>query len=122
MTSIALSDIFLSADLALSSTGAGKENPHSHWPDERADHTWLDPDCQKFTGRKLPSTAEVKNTFGGILRKELVEAQDSLAIETGIQKFIEWIRSGKLEVKLYREQNIHAKIYIMTLEKTRRFA
>lgn len=56
------------------------------------------------------------------MRKELVEAQDSLAIETGIQKFIEWIRSGKLEVKLYREQNIHAKIYIMTLEKTRRFA
>lgn len=65
-----------------------------------------------------PSTAEVKNTFGGMLRKELVEAQDSLAIETGIQKFIEWIRSGKLEVKLYREQNIHAKIYIMTPEKT----
>ena len=63
-----------------------------------------------------PSTAEVKNTFGGMLRRELVEAQDSLAIETGIQKFIEWIRSGKLEVKLYREQNIHAKIYIMTPE------
>ena len=64
-----------------------------------------------------PSTAEVKNTFGGMLRRELVEAQDSLAIEIGIQKFIEWIRSGKLEVKLYREQNIHAKIYIMTPEQ-----
>jgi len=64
-----------------------------------------------------PSTAEVKNTFGGMLRKELVEAQDSLAIEIGIQKFIEWIRSDKLEVKLYREQNIHAKIYIMTPEQ-----
>ena len=45
-----------------------------------------------------PSTAEVKNIFGGMLRKELVEAQDSLAIETGIRKFIEWIRSGKLTV------------------------
>jgi superfamily II DNA or RNA helicase len=64
-----------------------------------------------------PSTAEAKNTFGGLLRKELVDAQDSLAIETGIQKFIAWIRSGKLEVKLYKEQNIHAKIYIMTPEK-----
>lgn len=64
-----------------------------------------------------PSTAEVKNTFGGMLRRELVEAQDSLSIETGIQKFIEWIRTGKLEVKLYREQNIHAKIYIMTPEQ-----
>ena len=61
-----------------------------------------------------PSTAEAKNTFGGMLRKELVDAQDSLAIETGIKKFIAWIRSGKLEVTLYKEQNIHAKIYIMT--------
>jgi len=61
-----------------------------------------------------PSTAEIKNTFGGMMRSELIEASDTLAIETGIRKFIEWIRSGKLEVKLYREQNIHAKVYIMT--------
>jgi len=63
-----------------------------------------------------PSTAEVKATIGGMMRKELVQAEDTLAIETGIRKFIEWIRSGKLEVKLYREQNIHAKVYIMTPE------
>ncbi|MBA2591129.1 MAG: hypothetical protein H0U97_02260 [Gammaproteobacteria bacterium] len=63
-----------------------------------------------------PSTAEIKTTFGGMLRKELVQAEDTLAIETGVRKFIEWIRSGKLEVKLYREQNIHAKVYIMTPE------
>jgi len=49
-----------------------------------------------------------------MMRSELIEAHDSLAIETGIRKFIDWIRSGKLEVKLYREQNIHAKVYIMT--------
>ena len=63
-----------------------------------------------------PSTAEIKATFGGMMRKELVQADDTLAIETGVRKFIEWIRSGKLEVKLYREQNIHAKVYIMTPE------
>lgn len=63
-----------------------------------------------------PSTAEIKSTFGGMMKKELVQAQDTLAIETGVRKFIEWIRSGKLEVKLYREQNIHAKVYIMTPE------
>jgi superfamily II DNA or RNA helicase len=64
----------------------------------------------------LPSTAETKATFGGMMRTELVQAEDSLKIELGIRKFIEWIRSGKLEVKLYREQNIHAKVYIMTPE------
>ena len=63
-----------------------------------------------------PSIAEIKATFGGMLRKELVQADDTLAIETGVRKFIEWIRSGKLEVKLYREQNIHAKVYILTPE------
>jgi superfamily II DNA/RNA helicase len=64
-----------------------------------------------------PSIAEIKATFGGMLRKELVQAEDTLAIETGVRKFIDWIRSGKLEVKLYREQNIHAKVYILTPER-----
>ena len=68
------------------------------------------------SSESTPSTAEIKATFGGMMRKELVQADDSLAIETGVRKFIEWIRSGKLEVKLYREQNIHAKVYIMTPE------
>ena len=65
---------------------------------------------------RAPSTAEVKTTFSSMLQSELVQARDTLAIEMGIRKFIEWIRSGKLEVKLYREQNIHAKVYIMTPE------
>ena len=68
------------------------------------------------SNESAPSTAEIKSTFGGMMKKELVQAQDTLAIETGVKKFIEWIRSGKLEVKLYREQNIHAKVYIMTPE------
>jgi superfamily II DNA or RNA helicase len=63
-----------------------------------------------------PSTAEIKKTFAGMMRSELIEAPDTLAIETGVRKFIEWIRSDKLEVKLYREQNIHAKVYILTPE------
>jgi len=72
--------------------------------------------AQDRTNEGIPSTAEVKGTFGGMLKKELVQADDSLVIETGIRKFIEWIHSGKLEVKLYREENIHAKVYIMTPE------
>ena len=70
--------------------------------------------AQDSSQENSPSVAEVKTKFGSMLRQELVESQDTLAIETGVYKFLEWIRSGKLEVKLYREQNIHAKIYIMT--------
>ena len=63
------------------------------------------------------STAEIKQTFGGMMRKELVDAQDSIDIEIGVRKFIEWLGSGKLEVKLYKEQNIHAKVSIMKREQ-----
>ncbi|HEX3445940.1 MAG TPA: hypothetical protein VHS80_14580 [Chthoniobacterales bacterium] len=69
------------------------------------------------TGESAPSTSEIKRIFGGMMRSELIQADDSLGIETGVRKFIDWIRSGKLEVKLYREQNIHAKVYIMTPER-----
>src|ERR1039458_6277103 len=37
------------------------------------------------SGDATPSTAEVKHTFGGMMRSELIQAQDSLAIETGIR-------------------------------------
>ena len=66
---------------------------------------------------RILSTAEIKQTFGGMMRSELIQAQDLIDIETGVRKFIEWIHSGKLEVKLYRAQNIHAKVYIMTPEQ-----
>jgi len=31
-----------------------------------------------------------------------------------VVKFIEWIRSKKLEIRAYPSQNIHAKFYITT--------
>ncbi len=70
--------------------------------------------AQHSTAETPLSTAEIKQIFGGMMRRELIDAQDALAIETGVRAFIAWIRSGKLTVKLYREQNIHAKVYIMT--------
>ena len=63
------------------------------------------------------STAEIKQLLGGMMRQELIDAPNSLDIETGIRQFIAWIRSGKLTVKLYRQQNIHAKVYIMSPER-----
>lgn len=63
------------------------------------------------------STSEIRKIFAGMIRQELQDASETLAIETGIRKFIAWIRSGKLTVKLYREQNIHAKVYILTPEQ-----
>ncbi|MBW2003210.1 MAG: hypothetical protein JRI72_01145 [Deltaproteobacteria bacterium] len=40
------------------------------------------------------------------------DSEDNRNVEQGVNKFIEWIRSGKLEIRAYPLQNIHAKVYI----------
>ena len=37
--------------------------------------------------------------------------------EEGVNKFIEWVNEGKLEIRAYPSQNIHAKLYIMTFKE-----
>jgi superfamily II DNA/RNA helicase len=62
----------------------------------------------------LQSHASTKQQVSQDVLSELEKSEDSPAIETGVQKFIEWIRSDKLEIKAYPTQNLHAKVYIMT--------
>lgn len=59
------------------------------------------------------SHAETKKEIEGMIEKEMEESADSRPVETGVVKFIEWIRSKKLEIRAYPSQNIHAKLYIM---------
>ncbi|MBC8276129.1 MAG: helicase, partial [Chloroflexi bacterium] len=60
------------------------------------------------------SHAEAKEEFGNSLAAEMEESEDSSSVENGVYKFIEWLQSGKLEIKAYPSENIHAKLYIMT--------
>jgi hypothetical protein len=62
----------------------------------------------------LQSHASTKQQVSQDVIGELEKSEDSPAVETGVHKFIEWIRSGKLEIKAYPTQNLHAKVYIMT--------
>ncbi len=48
---------------------------------------------------------------------ESVEKVRIQAIETGVHKFVEWLRSGKLEIKAHASENLHAKVYIMTFSE-----
>jgi phosphatidylserine/phosphatidylglycerophosphate/cardiolipin synthase-like enzyme len=41
-------------------------------------------------------------------------SEDVKSVEQGVRKFVEWLQSGKLEIKAYPSSNIHAKLYIMT--------
>jgi len=65
--------------------------------------------------RELPlSHAEAKDAFADKVIAEMEDADDSRAVADGVAKFIGWLRSGKLEIKAYPGQRLHAKLYIMS--------
>ena len=60
------------------------------------------------------SQAETKKQVSGEVLTELENAPDTQVVETGVHKFVDWLRSGKLEIKAHPSENLHAKVYIMT--------
>lgn len=60
---------------------------------------------------------ETKEVLSNTIEGEMAESDDKPEIDEGVSKFIEWIRSGKLEIRAYPSQNIHAKVYIMTFKE-----
>ncbi|PIS28273.1 MAG: hypothetical protein COT43_06610 [Candidatus Marinimicrobia bacterium CG08_land_8_20_14_0_20_45_22] len=60
------------------------------------------------------SHAETKEVVGTLVEQELADSEDDQKVEEGVNKFIEWIKNKKLEIRAYPSQNIHAKLYIMT--------
>jgi len=67
--------------------------------------------------RNLTSDYEIKEKFSQTIVEEFDESADNFNVETGTKRFIEWIKSGKLEVHAYPSEKIHAKIYIMTFKE-----
>ncbi|HUT64199.1 MAG TPA: phospholipase D-like domain-containing protein, partial [Anaerolineae bacterium] len=60
------------------------------------------------------SHAETKEEVEKQVEKELADSEDNRKVEEGVNKFIEWVRDKKLEIRAFPSQNIHAKLYIMT--------
>lgn len=60
------------------------------------------------------SHAEAKDQFSSEVAQEMENSEDSHNVEEGVQKFIDWIKNKKLEVRAYPSQNLHAKVYIMS--------
>ena len=63
------------------------------------------------------SHAEAKEEFSTLIASELEESEDAESIEEGVQKFIDWIKNEKLEIRAYPTANIHAKLYIITFKE-----
>ncbi len=72
-----------------------------------------DEDQQKID----PSHKETKKHFSKMIIEEMDHSKDTRNVEEGIQKFIEWLRTKKLEIRVYPSEKIHAKLYIMSFKK-----
>jgi HKD family nuclease len=59
---------------------------------------------------------EAKQEVLGLAENEIGDSVDSRDVEEGIQKFVEWIKNGKLIVRAYPSRNLHAKLYIMAFK------
>ncbi len=65
----------------------------------------------------LLSHSETKDVFADHVADELAYSPDSYETEQGVRKFIEFLESGKLEIKAHPSQNIHAKVYIQRFHR-----
>lgn len=59
------------------------------------------------------STTEGKEIIVDEIEKEFENATSSSKVEKGVRIFMDWLKSGKLEMRMYTEAPIHAKVYIM---------
>ncbi len=64
------------------------------------------------------SHAQTKEEIPAEILGELDRAEDTAEVERGIEKFIEWVASGKLQVRVYPSEKIHAKVYILTFPES----
>lgn len=59
------------------------------------------------------SNKEAKKQYSEEVSGDIELSEDNEDVEIGIKKFIEFIKIGKLEIRVYPYHPIHAKVYIM---------
>lgn len=62
---------------------------------------------------EMPTIKEAKDSFAEGVEDEFNKAETTALVEQGVRVFIDWLKSGKLEMKMYVDAPIHAKVYIM---------
>ena len=56
---------------------------------------------------------EGREIYERSIETEFENSATTSEVEKGVRVFIDWLKSGKLEMRLYTEAPIHAKVYIM---------
>lgn len=74
----------------------------------------------KQTSIDFETNQNTRTTFSSAVVNELEKSEDSFEVELGVKKFIEFLQSGKLEIRAYPSKDIHAKVYILRFNETDR--
>ena len=64
------------------------------------------------TRMDFQSSKRTKEVVSESIAAEMEHSPDTYQTELGVSKFIEFLNSGKLEIKAHPSQSIHAKVYI----------
>lgn len=63
------------------------------------------------------SSKKITEKYLKSVKEEFENSEDHPDVETGIQKFIEMINSNRLQIKIYPDKKLHAKVYILTFKE-----
>jgi len=63
------------------------------------------------------SHKETKDDFSKGVVKELEDSDYSIEVEEGVSKFVEWIKSKKLEIRVYPAEKIHFKTLYHNIQR-----
>lgn len=77
--------------------------------------------AKSFDGKDYYFTPkEIKKITKTTIKQEMENSEDNYNVDFGTKKFIEFIENGKIEIRVYSKEKIHAKVYIMrkNLEKS----
>ena len=55
--------------------------------------------------------------FQNTVVNEFADAEPSLPVEKGVRTFIDWLKSGKIEMRMYPDAPIHAKVKLNSRRK-----
>lgn len=56
---------------------------------------------------------ESQEILSAEIEKEFEHANTDSDVEKGVRVFVDWLKTGKVEMRIYTESPIHAKVYIM---------
>ncbi len=59
-----------------------------------------------------PTVKVAKDNFSKAVKDEFDSSDVNYEIEYGVKQFLEWLKSGKLEIRIYTDAPLHAKVYI----------